>query len=447
MNKRDIIAAISTNSAEAAIGIVRMSGAGSAELFQKVFRSKKTVSDRMMIYGHIVHPDSGDVIDEVMAVFLSAPKTYTREDMVEIDCHGGSVAAYSILELLLAQGARLAEPGEFTLRAFLNGRIDLTQAESVVDLVKAKTPRAFHCALSQLEGATSAKVRALVTSLIELLAGITVSIDYPEEDVEDVSWNVIREGLDRSIQDIDAILKNSEHSRLMLQGAKIALIGRPNVGKSSLLNLLLGEMRAIVTDVPGTTRDTIEESLSIEGYPARIIDTAGIRATDDEVERIGVERAKLAANEADIILYLIDVSLPLDEQDLDMLRFLEGRNVLVVANKTDLCSTWNRKELEGFKCVAVSVLKDPDASLAEIRRELAMMLKRGVSSDDAIINLRHQQLLKEARQVLVEASGCREYDLVEVDLREAISILGKITGDHANAEILHTIFSKFCLGK
>lgn len=451
MNVNDTIAAVSTAQAEAAIGIVRMSGPASAAILGAVFVSKgaQEAQNRRMTYGHVADPATGARIDEVMAVFLSGPATYTRQDMVEIYCHGGVVATGRVLELLLAHGARLAEPGEFTLRAFVNGRIDLTQAESIVDLVKSKTSRAFDCALEQLDGGTSDRVRGVIAQLVDLLAGITVSIDYPEEDVEDVSWETIRRGLESSILSIDGLLANAEHSRFLRDGAKIAIIGLPNVGKSSLMNLLLGEVRAIVTEIPGTTRDTIEETLNIGGYPVRLIDTAGIRATDDEVERIGVERAKSAANRADMVVYVLDASKPLSDDDRELLDVAAGENCLVVANKSDRGVACELSEYEdrGISSVVVSVKKSPEEAFEKVYAALELFLKRGARSSDAMINVRHQQLLTQSRAVLAEALAGSEYDLVEVDIREAINLLGKIVGENIDSEILRTIFSKFCLGK
>ncbi len=344
-------------------------------------------------------------------------------------------------------GARLAEPGEFTLRAFVNGRIDLTQAESIVDLVKSRTAKAFDCALSQLGGGTSDRVREIINPLVELLAGITVSVDYPEEDVEDVSWAAIRDGLEFAVTGIERLLANAEHSRFMRDGAKVAIIGLPNVGKSSLMNLLLGEMRAIVTEIPGTTRDTIEESLSVGGYPVRLIDTAGIRSTDDEVEKIGVERAKYAANQADIILYVLDASRELSDDDRILLDIVSARESLIVANKADRGVRADLGELSGFVVSLVSVKDSPAEAFERIYKELENILKKGIGSSDAMINVRHQQLLQQAKSALTDALASDEYDLVEVDVREAISLLGKIIGENVDADILTAIFSKFCLGK
>lgn len=448
----DVIAAIASNPGESAIGIVRMSGQGVLDIFRKIFKTASQITNRFMLYGHIVDPDNGETVDEVMAVFLESPKTYTREDVVEIYCHGGSVSSHRIMSILIRQGARVADPGEFTFRAFINGRIDLTQAESVVDLIKAKTSKTFDCSLKQLSGGTSFFVRELIANLVDLLAHITVCIDYPEEDIEEISEERIRNALEKAISDVEDILKNAEHSRLLSEGIKIAIIGKPNVGKSSLMNLLLGSARAIVTDVPGTTRDTIEETLVIDGYAAKVIDTAGIRETDDIVEQIGVQKAKFTANEADVVIFLLDASSNHDKEDDFILEHLQGREVIVVANKMDLCScsTWNigsDSRFSSFVSVSVSVKESPREALEKIRAELTKKVRKNIVSDHAVVNLRHQSLLREARAILKEALCAGQYDLVEVDIRQAISVLGKITGDNVSSEILDAIFSKFCLGK
>ncbi len=452
MYKKDTIAAISSVSAEAAIAVVRMSGSHAERILSEVFVSKNAVDNRKMLYGHIVDPITGERVDEVMAVFLRAPATYTREDIAEIYCHGGSVAAKRVLDVLLASGARIAERGEFTLRAFLNGRIDLSQAESVLDLVKAKTPKAFDCALKQLDGASSSKLNVIKNILLEVVATITVALDYPEEDEEDVSWNFIRSSVKKAIEGIDDMLTNSEHSRLIREGAKVAIVGRPNAGKSSIMNLLLGETRSIVTEVAGTTRDTIEEAISIKGYPVRITDTAGIRETLDEVEKIGVERAKKAANEAEIVLYIIDASKGLDDEEKELLSYLEGRKAILVVNKIDLFSESVKENLKReldkeFPILWESAVEDPDRATEQVREALYDMLKSGIESDDVIINERQKSLLKDMKKSLEDALESREYDLAEVDIRAALSCLGKITGDDVDKELLHTIFSKFCLGK
>lgn len=446
----DVIVAISTASLNAAISIVRMSGKGSKEIVEQIFVSKTKLESRRMTYGFIADHRTNQKIDEVMAVYLPAPGTYTREDVVEINCHGGQVSAQRILELIVGLGARIAERGEFTLRAFLNGRIDLAQAESVVDLVKAKTVKAFDCSLNQLGGAMSVRVKHILTQLIDLIADITVSIDYPEEDIEEVSLDRIRTGIGLVIREIEALLKNAEHSRLIRDGAKVAIVGKPNVGKSSLMNLLLGEVRVIVTDVPGTTRDTIEEVISIEGYPVRLIDTAGIRETEDFVEKIGIEKTKIAANSADIILLILDASRDLDEDDFSLLEHFSDRNLLIVANKSDLPSAWEvsvlPEQLRG-NVLLTAVKNGGDRAVQNILARIAALLKRGIDSDDVLVNARHQQILNRSREVLENALHLQEYDLVEVDLRDVVALLGEITGDRVRDDILNAVFSKFCLGK
>ncbi len=452
MYKKDTIAAISSVSAEAAIAVVRMSGADAKQILSEVFVSKNAVHNRRMTYGHIVHPETGALIDEVMAVFLNAPATYTREDIVEIYCHGGRVSSKRVLRVLLDSGARMADHGEFTLRAFLNGRIDLSQAESVMDLVKAKTPKAFDCALRELGGASSIRMRSIKETLLEVVARITVALDYPEEDEEEVSWEFIRRSLEQTVDEIDHLLKSSEHSRLLRDGARIGIVGRPNVGKSSIMNLLLGETRSIVTNIPGTTRDTIEEAINIGGYPARITDTAGIRETLDEVEKIGVGRAKQVANEAEIVVYVLDSSRGLDDEERELLSYMENRKAIIVVNKTDCCDDHvkndiNNKLTDKFSTLWVSALAEPEKTEKAVKDALYNILKEGIESDEVLLNERHRELLQSAKKSLNDALLTEEYDLAEVDTRAALTAIGKITGENVGEELLHTIFSTFCLGK
>lgn len=419
-------------------------------MIDRIFVAKNRPENRVMTYGHIADPLTGTVLDEVMVVYLSSPKTYTREDMVEINCHGGAVSAQRILELILRMGARLADRGEFTLRAFLNGRIDLAQAESVVELIRAKTVKAFDCSLNQLGGTMSSKVKRTMSLLIELIAGITVSIDYPEEDVEDVSWQTIRDGVEKAIAEISALLKNAAHSRLITEGAKIAIVGRPNVGKSSLMNMLLGESRAIVTDIPGTTRDTIEEVISIDGYPIKIIDTAGLRETDDVVEKIGIEKTKNAANTSDVIILILDISRPLDDEDMELLHHFSARKLIIIANKKDLGPAWEIGVIPDVlrdQVLFTTLKDDADSAKTSVVEAIKHILKQGIESDELMINTRHQDLLHQSLKILEQTLTLDEYDLVEVDLREVVNLLGNITGESVGDDILHTIFSKFCLGK
>lgn len=453
MIQRDTIAAISSTSGEGAIGIVRITGAESRSILSELFVSKKRkIESRYMSYGHIVDPSNGVLVDEVMAVYFAAPSTYTKEDMVEIYCHGGKISVHRILRLILERGARLAEPGEFTLRAFLNGRIDLAQAESVVDLVKAKTSRSFDSALSQLRGGVSQPIREIRALLLEVVAKIIVSVDYPEEDVEEVTWDEIRAKTSEAIRGIDNLLRGEKSGRILREGAKVAILGRPNVGKSSLMNLLLQEDRAIVTDIAGTTRDTIEEQFSVAGVPAILVDTAGIRSTSDEVEAIGVERAKMAASTADVILLVIDSSQGLEEIDIELMQYVDDRDCVLVLNKSDKpAHLWSQEEqrcLDLFENQAhVSILSNSSEARAAVIRLLETSFEKLEVGDSASIGTRHFELLTHAKKLLEDSLSSDSYDLAEIDLREAILELGKITGEDVSSELLHTIFSKFCLGK
>ncbi|MDO4799254.1 MAG: tRNA uridine-5-carboxymethylaminomethyl(34) synthesis GTPase MnmE [Bacillota bacterium] len=446
----DTIAAISGAAGDSAIGIVRLSGPTAKSIVDRIF-VHRALAPREMTYGFVVDPKTATKIDEVMAVFLPAPATYTREDVVEIYCHGGNISVHRILRILLAEGARLAEPGEFTLRAFLNGRIDLVQAESVIDLVKARTTRSFDSALTQLEGSLSRGIRELRGRLVWLITEIAVSIDYPEEDVEDVSMDRIRTTVQAAIDELDQLIRRSASGKLLRDGAKVAIVGKPNVGKSSLMNLLLGESRAIVTDIAGTTRDTIEEQLSIEGVPIRLIDTAGIRDASDEVERIGIERAKKAANEADIIVLVLDLSSELTEEEAMLIEHFSDRPTLVLLNKSDLPRKMNTDRLHELypsdRILETSIKNAEAESYANSVRKLSDVLGTTNLSSDAVTNTRHLALLQKANRSLHDALQQDTYDLIEIDLRAAIEHLGEITGESASEDIIRSIFSNFCLGK
>lgn len=462
MEFSNTIAAISSSYGEAAIGIVRVSGEDSSSIFKKIFRSGKSAknepimtgnANRLLQYGHIIDPKTEAVVDEVMAAYLIAPKTYTKEDMLEIYCHGGSVSAYRILGIILANGAVQAKKGEFTLRAFLNGRIDLSQAESIVDLVKAKTVRSFDSALSHLKGDFSQKVCKIADDLKQVIVQITVAVDYPEEDIKEISLNQIRQRTQNAINQIETIIAGANSGKLLRQGARLTIIGRPNVGKSSLMNLLLGESRAIVTDTAGTTRDTIEEQISIKGIPIRLTDTAGIRQTTDSIEQIGVERAKLAANTADLIILVLDRSSPITSDELELMEFFYDRPTIIVCNKSDLKNIWNLDDLlleidahfSNAEFIETSMLDNKSKDL--IINTIAKKLQIADFSDDLAANSRHLAELEKARGSLKDSLKIDSYDLIEIDLRSGLNNLGNITGNNVGQEVIDQIFSQFCLGK
>ncbi len=457
----DTITAIATAPGEAGISIVRISGPSSIDILDKIFKSKKGISirefpQRRIVYGHIVDREKDKVVDEVLVVYMKAPYTYTKEDVVEINCHGGIVPTRNILGLILKNGVRMAEPGEFTKRAFLNGRIDLAQAEAVMDLISAKTDKGFDVAMSQLEGSLSKDVKGVRDVIIETLAHLHVSIDYTEEDIEEITYPELLENLGFVRGQIEKLLGTTETGKIIREGLNTVIIGKPNVGKSSLLNALLRESRAIVTNVPGTTRDIIEEYLSIKGIPLKIIDTAGIRETEDLVERIGVERSKEFFNKADLIILVLDASQELTEEDREIIEHIEDKRAIVLLNKTDLPEKIKREELEELlidkKIIRISILEGK--GLEEIEEEIVSMVYGGVvkAKDTSFVtNVRHKNSLEKALKSIEEGIDAVNqnlpYDLIEVDIKDCYDALGEITGDTVDDDIVNRIFANFCLGK
>ena len=435
----DTITAISTPLGEGAIGIVRLSGTDAIAIANKVFKGKnlETVDSHTINYGHIV--ENNEIIDEVMVSVMRAPKTFTREDVVEINTHGGVAVTNEILQLLIRSGARMAEPGEFTKRAFLNGRIDLTQAEAVMDLIRAKTDKAMTVAVSQLDGSLKNLINNTRQEILNTLAQVEVNIDYPEyDDVEEVTTNLVRE----KTQEFQALLENlratAKRGKILREGLSTAIIGRPNVGKSSLLNNLLREEKAIVTDIEGTTRDVIEEYVNIKGVPLKLIDTAGIRDTDDVVEKIGVERSKKALEEADLVLLVLDIS--------------QNSNRIILLNKTDLPQAIQTEELPE-DLIPISVLKNENIDKIEDRINQLFFDNAGLVEKDAtyLSNARHISLIEKALESLEAVNQGLELgmpvDLLQVDMTRTWEILGEITGDAAPDELITQLFSQFCLGK
>lgn len=454
------IAAIATAPGEAGIGIVRISGEQSIDILEKIFKPKKNVQveelpSRTVVYGHVAN-DNGDVLDEVLAIIMRKPYSYTTEDVVEIHCHGGIVPVRRIMQEVLKQGAEVAEPGEFTKRAFLNGRIDLAQAEAVIDVITSKTETGLNAALNQLEGELSKAVRAVMDKLLAMLAHIEASIDFPEHDVEEVTKSNIESMLLEAKASVKILLESFDEGKLVRDGLKTAIIGRPNVGKSSLLNVLLKENRAIVTEVPGTTRDIIEEYLNIGGLLIRLVDTAGIRETEDIVERIGVERTKAAINEADLVILVIDASEELTNEDIEIIEMIRGKRIITAMNKMDLGERHNRTRLNELfgeeNIIQMSVKKGIGIDKLENRiKELVFQGRLSISKNSLVTNIRHRNLLDRALNNVEKAISSIEddipVDLVSVDIREAWSCLGAITGDSIEEDIVKEIFSKFCIGK
>ena len=455
----DTIAAISTPIGEGAIGIVRLSGKDALSICEKVFKGPnlKTVNSHTIHYGKIVNPKDDTVIDEVMVTVMKKPKTFTREDIVEINCHGGIVSVNRILKLVLSYGARLAEPGEFTKRAFLNGRIDLSQAEAVIDLIRAKTDEAMSVAVNQLEGRLSSLIRSLRQKLIETIAHVEVNIDYPEyDDVEEMTHQMMKIKTKEVYEEIDYLLQVAEQGKILREGIKTAIIGRPNVGKSSLMNKLIQEEKAIVTNVPGTTRDVIEEYVNVRGIPLKLIDTAGIRKTDDIVEKIGVKRSRQVLKEADLILLMFNNKEPLTNDDLNILKAVQSFNIIMIVNKIDLETKLNLDDLPHWAkekpIVHLSIVEDK--GIDELEEKLVEMFFAGemTSSDLAYVsNVRHIHLLEEARESLEEALNALEMDIpldiVQIDVTKAWELLGEIIGDTASEALIDQLFSQFCLGK
>ena len=457
----DTIAAISTAPGEGAIGIVRISGdlaiSIASSIYQCGTKQLEEQKTHTIHYGHIVDPKSGEVYDEVMVSVLRAPKTFTREDIVEINCHGGIVAINRVLQLVLRMGARLAEPGEFTKRAFLNGRIDLSQAEAVMDLIRAKTDKSMQLAMRQLDGQLSNSIQNLRQEILNTLAQVEVNIDYPEyDDVEEMTLQLLREKTQQVLQGIRTLLNTASQGKILRDGLKTAIVGRPNVGKSSLLNMLLREEKAIVTDIAGTTRDTIEEYVNVRGVPLQLIDTAGIRETDDVVEKIGVERSRKALKEADFVLLLLNQSETLQEEDIRLLETTKGMKRIILFNKTDLPSKLSTEEIAPYakeeEIVTTSMLNKE--GIDQLEEKIAGYFFQGQMNErDAtyLSNTRHIALLEKAEQALVEVQNGIEMempvDLIQIDFTRAWDLLGEITGDSVQDELLTQLFSQFCLGK
>ena len=451
----DTIAAISTPLGEGAIGIVRLSGTDSFKIAQKIFKGKDlySVASHTLNYGHIVDPDKDEILDEVMVGAMRSPKTFTREDIIEINTHGGIAVTNEILQLVIREGARLAEPGEFTKRAFLNGRVDLTQAEAVMDIIRAKTDKAMNIAVKQLDGSLSYLINNTRQEILNTLAQVEVNIDYPEyDDVEEATTEIIREKTTEFEALLTNLLKTARRGKILREGISTAIIGRPNVGKSSLLNNLLREEKAIVTDIEGTTRDVIEEYVNINGVPLKLVDTAGIRETEDIVERIGVERSHKALKEADLVLLVLNASEPLTDQDRQLLEISQDSNRIILLNKVDLPQQIELDEIPADH-IKISVLKNQNINQIEDRINALFFENAGLVEQDAtyLSNARHISLIEKAVESLQAvneglAMGM-PVDLLQVDLTRTWEILGEITGDAAPDELITQLFSQFCLGK
>lgn len=455
----DTIAAIATAPGEGGIGIIRISGPKSLEVAEEIFfsMSGKKISEypaRTLIFGNI--KDGDKKIDEVLVAYMKGPNSYTAEDVIEINCHGGFISVKRILELVLSKDVRLAEAGEFTKRAFLNGRIDLSQAEAVIDVINAKTDKAHEVAENQLDGSLSNRIRELREKVTELLAQVEVAIDYPEEDIEFIAYTTLEEKTRELNKDIKKLYETSESGKIFREGLKTVIVGKPNVGKSSLLNSILGENRAIVTDIPGTTRDVIEEFVNIKGIPLKIVDTAGIRETDDVVEKIGVEKSMASFDTADLIIMVVDSSSELSEEDREILEKVQGKETILLLNKTDLPQVIDEEEVKKYvneeNIIKISALHNEGIEDVHDRIE-AMVYKGDIKSSSNVIitNSRHKDALYRAMKSAEDAMRAIEdrmpLDFVEVDLKNIWDYLGYINGDTVSEDLLDNIFHNFCIGK
>ncbi|MCI1592839.1 tRNA uridine-5-carboxymethylaminomethyl(34) synthesis GTPase MnmE [Heyndrickxia oleronia] len=458
----DTISAISTPMGEGAIAIVRLSGDQAIEITDKLFvgvsgKKLENVSSHTIHYGKIIDPTTDEVVEEVMVSVMKAPKTFTRENIIEINCHGGLVSVNRVLQLVLRYGARLAEPGEFTKRAFLNGRIDLSQAEAVMDLIRAKTDRAMNIALGQMEGRLSKLIQKLRQEILEVVAHVEVNIDYPEyDDVEEMSHRMLKEKANYVRDELKKLLQTAGQGKILREGLSTAIIGRPNVGKSSLLNSLVQENKAIVTDIPGTTRDVIEEYVNVRGVPLRLVDTAGIRETEDIVEKIGVERSRKVLKEADLILLVLNYADDLTKEDEQLFEAVKGMDVIVIINKTDLPQKIDMdkvKELSNeHKVITTSLLEEKGVD--DLEEAISSMYFQGsIEASDLtyISNSRHIALIGQALDAIEDVLSGIEFgtpiDIIQIDLTRTWELLGEIIGDTVQESLINQLFSQFCLGK
>ncbi len=458
----ETIAAISTAPGTAGIGIIRMSGKDVFSILEKIFKPIKEepidkIKGYTIKYGKIFNPETNEIVDEVLVSYFKEPKSYTQENMCEINSHGGTIVVRKILELCLKNGAQIAEPGEFTKRAFLNGRIDLAKAEAVINLINAKSEKETKASINQLEGNLSLEIKRIKKMILSLLADIEASIDYPEYDeAEDVSNNKALTKLDEIQKELEKLNKSFETGKIIKDGIKVAIIGKPNSGKSSLLNAILKEDRAIVTDIEGTTRDTIEEFVTIDGIPFKFVDTAGIRKADNKVEEIGIEKSKKVAKESDLIIAMFDNSKKLTKEDEEILDFIKDKTAIIILNKIDLKEKVLEKEEKitnrGKDVIKISLLSNCD--LSGFYKELNMLFELNkINPDNEIIitEMRHKKLIEDAISHTENAKKTIldniPIDIISINIKEIIEDLSKITGENVTEDVINEIFSKFCLGK
>ena len=453
------IVSISTAPGIGGIGIIRMSGEKSFEILEKIFKPKtfqeiEDIKGYTIKYGHIV--ENNEIIDEVLVSYFKAPRSYTTENMCEINSHGGNVVVKKILEICLKNGAELAEPGEFTKRAFLNGRIDLAQAESVIDVINAKSDKEAKSGIKQLEGYLSKEIKGIKQEILDVLVNIEVTIDYPEYDTPEVQEKEIAQMLESVGKKLKKLEKSFDNGKIIKDGIKTAIIGKPNAGKSSLLNAILKEDRAIVTDIAGTTRDTIEEFVTINGIPLNLVDTAGIREASDEVEKIGVEKSIKQANDADLIIAIFDSSKDLEEEDIEILNLIKGKKSIILLNKSDLNSKIDEND-ERFTSITENILKISALNksgideLYEKIAELFNLNEINLDNEILITNIRHKNIISKSLENVNKAKEALEInmpiDIITIYIKEILEDLGEITGEVVTEDIINEIFSKFCLGK
>ena len=459
LSDEDTIAAIATATGEGGIGIVRLSGAQALNIAQRIFsgtrrQSLEDVPGYSLLHGRIVHPDSGKTLDEVLLALMRGPRSYTCEDVVEIHCHGGRLVLRDVLGVVLEQGARLATPGEFTKRAFLNGRLDLAQAESVIDIIRAKTDAGLQLAVQQLQGKLSSQVAHLRDELQQLLAVIEASIDFADEDIELIGYDRIQNGLQTTLDELAQLLAGAQEGKIVRDGLSVAIVGKPNVGKSSLMNVFLQEERAIVTPIPGTTRDSIEDYINLEGVPIRLIDTAGIRNTDDHLELLGVERSRQILQQADLILCLFDASAPWTAEDEEFVELTRDKDTVLVFNKIDLSAQLSEQDLRVRFPGAIPLFRisiNEQLGLDELKHALAEKVMSLPLESVTVTNVRHKQALQQTVHSLNHAQESTRNDMsqefIALDIRDALHHLGEISGETTADDILDRIFSTFCIGK
>lgn len=464
MQLYDTISAISTAPGTGGIGIIRISGNDAVEIIDKIFKgvSGKKLKDcqsHTINYGHIVDPKTGQTIDEVLVMLMRGPRTFTREDVVEINCHGGPMPVEKVLLATLGAGARLAEPGEFTKRAFLNGRIDLSQAEAIIDVIESKTDLSLSQAMGQLEGNLSKRIKEYQSQLLEIIAHIEVSIDYPEYDIDESHAYNYKDEIIALKYKMEKLLSTADTGKMIREGVKTTIVGKPNVGKSSLLNTLLQETKAIVTDIPGTTRDIVEAYLNIDGIPFKLLDTAGIRDAKDMVEKIGVGLSKKSMEEADLVMMLLDTSAPLTCEDIEIIETIEKigkKNLIFVLNKEDLAPVITQEIIKEYTKdnLVVYVSTKSEKGIDDLQVAMKSFVKEGqveVSTDVTIANLRHKDALDKAIQSIDKVIETIELgmpeDCMAIDLHDAYGYLGMIIGETIKEEIISELFTRFCLGK